>query len=72
MRKALLKPNGKKRVLDTARQALGVLKAFTLTLPDGSSLHIDVDAVSGTPDSGDLAGLFGEIDRAPNAHGSGG
>jgi hypothetical protein len=75
LRKALLKLDGKKRVQGVARQALGVLKAFTLTLPDGSSLNIDVDAVRGAADSGDLAGdlagLFEEIGRAAKAHESG-
>jgi hypothetical protein len=75
LRKALLKLDGKKRLKEVALQALGVLKAFTLTLPDGSSLNIDVDAVCGAADSGDLAsdlaGLFEEIGRAARAHESG-
>jgi hypothetical protein len=75
LRKVLLKLDGKKKVADVARHALGVLKAFTLTLPDGSSLNIDVDAVSGAADSGDLAGdlagLFEEIGRAAKAHDTG-
>jgi hypothetical protein len=36
-------------------QALRALKAFTLQLPDGSSMSIDVDAMVGTADSGVLA-----------------
>jgi hypothetical protein len=75
LRKALLKLDGKKRLRGVARQALGVLKAFTLTLPDGASLNIDVDAISGAADSGDLAGdlagLFEEIGRAAKEHDSG-
>lgn len=75
LRRALLKLDGKRRAGNIARQALGVLKAFTLTLPDGSSLHIDADAISGPADSGDLAGdlagLFQEIGKAAKAHRTG-
>lgn len=35
-------------------RALRVLKTFTLHLPEGSSLSIDVDALAGHADSGDL------------------
>lgn len=38
-----------------ALRALRVLKTFTLQLPDGSRLAIDVDAIAGEADSGDLA-----------------
>lgn len=38
-----------------ALRALRVLKTFTLQLPDGSRLAIDVDAMAGEADSGDLA-----------------
>jgi hypothetical protein len=37
------------------KRALGVLKAFTYTLPDGSSISLNVDAVLGSADSGLLA-----------------
>ena len=36
-------------------KALRVLKAFTLQLPDGSTLTLDVDAIAGEADSGILA-----------------
>ena len=36
------------------KRALGVLKAFSFTLPDGSSISLDVDAVLGSADSGML------------------
>ena len=72
LRKALLKLGGKKKVKGVNRRALGVLKAFTLTLPEGGSLLIDVDPVPGTSDSGDLAsdlgGLFEEVGQAARAH----
>jgi hypothetical protein len=36
-------------------KALRVLKAFTLTLPEGGQIKIDVDAMTGSADSGVLA-----------------
>ena len=39
----------------TVNRALGVLKSFTSTLPDGSPVSLDVDAVAGVADSGVLA-----------------
>jgi hypothetical protein len=75
LRKALLKLGGKKKVKGVNRRALGVLKAFALTLPDGSSLLIDVETVPGAADSGDLAsdlgGLFEEVGQAARSHDSG-
>jgi hypothetical protein len=38
-----------------AFRALRVLKTFTLQLPDGSRLALDIDAIVGEADSGDLA-----------------
>jgi hypothetical protein len=56
-------------------RALGVLKAFNLKLPDGPELTIDVDAVAGPADSGDLgtdlAGLFVELGEVARDHGTG-
>jgi hypothetical protein len=73
--KALLKLGGKKKVKGVNRRALGVLKAFALTLPDGGSLLLDVEAVPGASDSGDqasdLGGLFEEVGQAALAHESG-
>lgn len=37
------------------KRALGILKSFTYTLPDGTSISLDVDAVIGSADSGVLA-----------------
>jgi hypothetical protein len=75
LRKALLKLGGKKKVKGVNRRALGVLKAFTLTLPDGATLLIDVEPVPGAADSGDLAsdlgGLFEEVGQAARAHEAG-
>lgn len=39
----------------SVRRALGVLKSFTYALPDGSAITIDVDALVGEGDSGDLS-----------------
>jgi hypothetical protein len=58
-----------------ARRFLGILKAFSLTLPDGTRLNFDVDLVSGPADSGDLstdfAGLFVELGQLARSHESG-
>lgn len=53
-RKILSKLSTKENLKEKCRTALGVLKAFSLVLPDGPELKIDVDAVVGTGDSGDL------------------
>jgi hypothetical protein len=37
------------------KRALGVLRSFTLNLPDGTSISLNVDAIEGTADSGVLA-----------------
>ncbi len=36
-------------------RALGVLRSFTYTLPDGSSISLGVDPLTGSADSGDLS-----------------
>ncbi|CAN5124458.1 ATP-binding protein [soil metagenome] len=36
-------------------RALGVLRSFTYTLPDGSSIALGVDPITGSADSGDLS-----------------
>jgi hypothetical protein len=50
---------------DGTQHALGVLKAFSLLLPERPGINIDVDAIPGPADSGDLAsdlaGLFTEL-----------
>lgn len=37
------------------RRALGALKSFSYTLPDGTSISLDVEALAGTADSGILS-----------------
>lgn len=75
LRRALLKLSAKKRVGNAAIRALGVVKAFTLTLPDGTSLNIDAPTVHGRTDSGDLAedlsGLFEELGTLASTHHTG-
>ena len=74
-RRVLLSMDAKRRIGVRALRALGVLKAFSLRLPDGSELSIDVDAVHGPADSGDLAtdlaGLFVELGEVARDHDTG-
>jgi len=75
LRRVLLAMDAKRRAGETLRRAFGVLKAFSLRIPDGTELSIDVDAISGPADSGnlgaDLAGLFVELGTAARDHGTG-
>jgi hypothetical protein len=75
LRKAVLKLGGRKKAKGANRRALGVLKAFVLTLPDGASVPIEGEVAMGTADSGDLASdlgaLFEEVGQAARAHESG-
>ena len=74
-RRVLLSMDAKRRIGERVVRALGVLKAFSLKLPDGPELTIDVDAVLGPADSGDLgtdlAGLFVELGEVARDHGTG-
>ena len=64
-RRVLLSMDAKRRIGARVVRALGVLKAFSMKLPDGTELSIDVDAIRGPADSGDLStdlsGLFVEM-----------
>jgi hypothetical protein len=75
LRRVLLAMDAKRRIGEGLRRALGVLKAFTLRIPNGPELSIDVDAVWGPADSGelgaDLAGLFVEVGRLAHDHHTG-
>jgi len=53
-RKALLKINKLENAKAKLIKALGVLKAFSISLPDGPEFKIDVDSVIGEADSGDF------------------
>ena len=74
-RRVLLSMDAKRRIGERVRTALGILKAFSLRLPGGPVLSIDVDAVHGPADSGDLAtdlaGLFVELGEVARDHGTG-
>lgn len=73
-RKALLEMSATKRAGDAARRALRALKAFTMSV-GGIELRLDVDALDGVADSGDLAedmrDLLVEVGVAAQAHGGG-
>lgn len=67
----LLSMSRKDRMKERARKALGVLKAFSAEAPGGFRAKIEVDAASGTADSGDPEGdltallvEIGEVARA--------
>jgi hypothetical protein len=53
-RRVLLGMSRAERAKDRARRALGVLKAFTVKTPEGLEFSIDVDALTGVADSGDV------------------
>jgi hypothetical protein len=57
------------------KQALGVLKSFTYTLPDGTSISLGVDPVAGKADSGlladDLTDVLVAVGRAALDRGGG-
>jgi hypothetical protein len=71
-RRVLLSMDARRRIGERARRALGILKAFSIRLPGGPELSIDVDAVHGPADSGDLAtdlsGLFVELGEVARDH----
>jgi hypothetical protein len=74
-RRLLLSMDARRRIGERALRALGVLKAFSIRLPDGPELAIDVEAVHGPADSGDLAtdlaGLFVELGEVARDHDTG-
>jgi hypothetical protein len=71
-RRMLLAMDARRRIGERVRRALGVLKAFSIRLPGGPELAIDVEAVYGPADSGDLAsdlsGLFVELGEVARDH----
>jgi hypothetical protein len=54
VRKILLDYDNKKKIAKVL-EALRVLKTFALQLPDGSRVSLDVDAIAGSADSGNLS-----------------
>lgn len=73
IRKILLKINRVENAKEKLKKALGVLKAFSVSIPDGPEFKIDVDAISGEADSGDfetdLTDLFVNIGQAAKEEG---
>ena len=65
----------KEAVVGRLSQALGVLQAFSITVPGGFKLNLDVSALTGTADTGDieedLTELLTEVGRAAGAGGRG-
>lgn len=65
----------KHRIKDQVERALGVVKAFSLAVPSGIQLKLEVDAASGVADSGDpeqdLTDLIREIGEVARATGAG-
>lgn len=63
------------KVSRAAKRALGALRSFTYNLPDGSSISINVDAITGVADSGDLSDdltdLLVEAGKAARDRGTG-
>jgi hypothetical protein len=57
------------------KRALGILKSFTYTLPDGTSISLDIDAVIGSADSGvlseDMSDLLTAVGEAARDRDSG-
>jgi len=72
LRLVLLQVDARRRVGERVRRALGILKAFSLKIPDGPEFAMDIDAVLGPADSGDLAqdlaGLFVEVGEVARDH----
>jgi hypothetical protein len=71
----LLSMSRRERMQRRARKAFGVLKAFSLGIPGGFSARIDVDAETGTADSGDperdLAALLVEVGQVAKSGATG-
>jgi hypothetical protein len=74
-RRVLLAIDARRRIGERIRRALGVVKAFSLRIPNGPEIGFDVEAVRGPADSGDLAtdlaGLFVELGEVARDHGIG-
>jgi hypothetical protein len=55
LRKILIDLDRAGKVSRAAKRALGALSSFTYNLPDGSSISLNVDALVGVADSGELS-----------------
>jgi len=67
--------NRKHRIKDRVDRALGVVKAFSIAVPAGMQLKLDVEAATGIADSGDpeqdLSDLVREIGEVARITGAG-
>ena len=74
-RRALLAISPAKRMKERTRRAAAVFKAFTLRTPEGLEIGVDVDALLGRADSGDLgddlSDLFVALGEAAAEHETG-
>lgn len=75
LRKVLLGLDAGGKAKKAVMRALGVLKTFSLQLPDGSRIAIDVDALAGQADSGvlteDVTDLLTAVGEAAAEQGTG-
>ena len=75
MRRILLRLSAKHRLGERVQRVLGILKAFSIKIPNGPEFTIDVDAVYGPADSGnlasDLAALLREVSEIAQAASTG-
>lgn len=55
LRKILLDLDRAGKISRAVKRALGALSSFTYNLPDGSSISLNIDALTGVADSGDLS-----------------
>ena len=55
LRKILLDLDRAGKISRAVKRALGALGSFTYNLPDGTSITLNVDALAGVADSGDLS-----------------
>jgi hypothetical protein len=60
-RRGLLSISPVERMKERARRAAGVLKAFTLQIPDVVTVGVDVEPATGLGDSGDLGEDLGDV-----------
>jgi hypothetical protein len=71
----LLSMSRRERMQKRASRAFGVLKAFSIGIPGGFGARIDVEAATGTADSGDperdLAALLVEVGQVAQSGGTG-
>jgi hypothetical protein len=74
-RRALLAVSPPERMRERARRAAAIFKAFTVRIPDGPEIGVDIDALLGRGDSGDLSDdlsdLFVALGEAAAEHDTG-